>query len=158
MPKHVATEEAFVKSYPFNKRALPKNERSHSPPQRVKSRTRRRPLQRLVPIIVVVIMVIAVILAVPVTLVIMPSVLVAVIVRMTPICARVRWMIPAPGHPDIAASGNAPVSVNPRESRARRRRTPFIPKRRRSAANDDADLRKGRSSSSGKYGRAEGSL
>ena len=52
-------------------------------------------LQRLAVVVVVV----AMVLMVPVALVIMPSVLVAVIVRMTPVRASVRRVIPAPGNP-----------------------------------------------------------
>src|ERR1035441_2792671 len=86
----------------------------------------------------------------------MPSVLVTVIVRMAPVGAGIRRMIPASRNPHVAAAIDTPVSVNPGESFTRRRGPARIAdRRRRSATDDNDDLRKRRSGSSGKYGHAK---
>jgi hypothetical protein len=97
-------------------------------------------------IAVVIIMVIAVIVMIPVALMIVPTVLVVIVMRMTPVRASIRRPLPEARNPYIAIPTGRPVSVNPQKPFARRRRTPLVTQRRRSAANHNADLRKRRSS------------
>jgi hypothetical protein len=86
---------------------------------------------RLVAIVVVVVVavpvvVIVVVFMVPVAFVVVPAVRVTVPVRMAPIASGVGRTLPDAGHPNVAASVDSPVSVNPKETLARRRWTPLV--------------------------------
>jgi hypothetical protein len=96
-------------------------------------------------VVAVVKAVIAMILAIPVALVVVPPIFVSVVVRMAPIGACIRRTLPPSGNPDIPAPVEAPISVDPEETGARRRPPALVPQRRRRAANHDANLRKRRS-------------
>lgn len=78
--------------------------------------------------------------AVPMALVIMPAIVVAIVVRVAPVAACVRWSIPTARYPIIASVSHTPISIHPGITFARGRRSALITHRWRSAANDDSDL------------------
>ena len=102
-----------------------------------------------------VVVVSVVILVVPVAFVHLPALLVVVVMRVAPIGAGVRWPHPDSGHPDIAASAVAPVSLSPNETLARHGGPHLIAQRRRRTADVDVDLSDG-GSGEGKKSDAPG--
>jgi hypothetical protein len=95
----------------------------------------------VIPIVVAVsiVVAVAVVFTIPVTFMHVPAVLVVVIVGVTPVRPLIGRAIPTTWDPDIAASIDTPVAVNPDEAFARRRGTPLNAQRWRSAAYRDAE-------------------
>jgi hypothetical protein len=85
-------------------------------------------------------MMVAMVFVIPVPLMIVPPVLIMVIVRMVPVGTLIGRTIPAPRHPNITATVDAPIAIDPCKTRTRRRRPAFIAQWRRRTANDDANL------------------
>ncbi len=77
------------------------------------------------------VMMIAMVVAVPVAFVIVPSVVIAVVMAMTPISARIRRPLPHSRSPHVAASVPSPIAVDPHIARPRHPWTRLIPHRRR---------------------------
>lgn len=109
-------------------------------------------------IVLMIIVVIAVIFTIPMAFVQMPAIVVAIIVRVTPIGAGIRRTIPSPGNPNVTTPIYAPVSVNPGIAFAWHLRAALIAHWWRRAPDDDADLRRGLSceSSSRNSGHGQG--
>src|SRR6266567_3373688 len=89
---------------------------------------------------VTVVVVISVILTVPVPFMHVPAILVAVIMRVAPVGARVRRPVPTSRNPDVSAPVDTPVAIDPDKAGPGRWRAPLIAYRWRRAANDDANL------------------
>ena len=67
----------------------------------------------VVMIIVAVVVMIAVVFSVPVPLMDLPALLVVIVVWMGPVGARVRWLLPDAGDPNVASAAISPVTVDP---------------------------------------------
>ncbi len=77
---------------------------------------------------------------VPVAFVIAPALRIVVPMPMAPVRSRIRRTLPHAGCPDITASVDSPVSINPDKAFAWRWWTPLVAQRRWGPADNDADL------------------
>jgi hypothetical protein len=76
--------------------------------------------------IMIEVVVIAAVFVIPMSFVHLPATLVVVIVRMSPVSARIRWPLPYARIPDITPIIVAPVSVDPGVALAWHGRSDFI--------------------------------
>jgi hypothetical protein len=97
----------------------------------------------MVMVVVVPIMVVMVIVVVPVTLVVFPTAVIAVVMRMGPIPTLEGRLAPPSGYPDIPGARPAPVSIDPGIARTWHLRPDLITQRWRSSADVDTDLGEG---------------
>ena len=99
----------------------------------------------IVVVIVAVVIMAAAIFVIPVALLHVPTISLMLVVRVIPVTSLVRRPLPDAGNPDVAASVDPPVAINPSIAFGGRWWTAFIANRRRRATTDhDADLRAGR--------------
>ena len=88
-------------------------------------------------------MVVAVIFMIPMALMVGPSTVIVVVVRVGPIGAGIRRSAPHSGDPDISAPVPVPISIDPRVTRTWHRRPYFVAERRRSNSDINADRGEG---------------
>jgi hypothetical protein len=65
-------------------------------------------------VVIVVAVVVAMVFVIPVAFMYLPALLIVVVVGVGPVGAGVGWALPDAGVPDVVASTNAPVAVDPR--------------------------------------------
>ena len=99
--------------------------------------------------IVVVVVVMIVIFVVPVALVQLPALLIMVVVRVIPVRAFIRRMVPTSGNPPVVVSVRRPVTIDPGIARTWRDTALFVADRRRAGAYLQRYLRGGRNGKSG---------
>ena len=102
--------------------------------------------RRLVaPVTVAAFIVMFVVFVVPMTLVVSPTLLVVVVVRMRPVGARIRGLFIAAGHPAIVPALRFPIAAHPCHSHDGRRRWWWLNNnRRRRNADVQGNLRRSR--------------
>jgi hypothetical protein len=94
----------------------------------------------VMPVVVMVVMAVAMVFAVPVAFMYLPALLVMVVVRMAPVCAGVRRLLPTAGDPGIVAAACAPVPIDPSVAFSRHGRSYLIADWRWWRADIDLDL------------------
>jgi hypothetical protein len=92
----------------------------------------------MIPIVVV-----AVVLVIPMTLMVLPTAVVVIVMRVGPIRARIRRPAPYSRDPYIPCPGPVPISIDPGITRTRNSWPDLIAQRRRFVTDIDTDLGKG---------------